>query len=35
MDFNPRAHEGRDLFYIFLIKTLKNFNPRAHEGRDS
>ena len=33
--FNPRAHAGRDLFNISIIKTSRGFNPRAHAGRDS
>ena len=33
--FNPRAHEGRDLYLnVGLDGMLGYFNPRAHEGRD-
>ena len=34
-NFNPRAHEGRDTFSIFVSINLLDFNPRAHEGRDA
>ena len=35
LNFNPRAHEGRDSLYNRLVSSLFSyFNPRAHEGRD-
>ena len=33
--FNPRAHEGRDIFFSSGIVYSGGFNPRAHEGRDA
>ena len=32
--FNPRAREGRDIVFMFLLLLLTCFNPRAREGRD-
>ena len=34
LNFNPRAHEGRDRAAHSQRSSLPNFNPRAHEGRD-
>ena len=35
LNFNPRAHEGRDNIILGkLFAVYSNFNPRAHEGRD-
>ena len=33
--FNPRAREGRDLFWLVAFALpCASFNPRAREGRD-
>ena len=34
LNFNPRAHEGRDVLSVISILSISYFNPRAHEGRD-
>ena len=33
-DFNPRSHEGNDIFEVGWIEDHKYFNPRSHEGND-
>ena len=33
-NFNPRAHEGRDIDGSNITSVGGDFNPRAHEGRD-
>ena len=33
-DFNPRSHEGSDLFQLLTSQGLLYFNPRSHEGSD-
>ena len=32
--FNPRSHEGSDLWKMVVIFSQKYFNPRSHEGSD-
>ena len=32
--FNPRIHEGCDLYRGRCFETIRNFNPRIHEGCD-
>ena len=32
--FNPRSHEGSDLFVNPIQSLLHYFNPRSHEGSD-
>ena len=33
--FNPRTHEGCDVFFILSFISSDYFNPRTHEGCDS
>ena len=33
-DFNPRSHEGSDLYGAYGVGSFQNFNPRSHEGSD-
>ena len=33
-NFNPRSHEGSDLFQLLTSQGLLYFNPRSHEGSD-
>ena len=32
--FNPRSHEGSDLYSLLSFLLLLDFNPRSHEGSD-
>ena len=32
--FNPRSHEGSDIFFLYFQKLHYYFNPRSHEGSD-
>ena len=33
-NFNPRSHEGSDIYQRLRKGNRKNFNPRSHEGSD-
>ena len=32
--FNPRSHEGSDIFQLTRARRVASFNPRSHEGSD-
>ncbi len=35
LGFNPRAHAGRDVYFLNNKASAMCFNPRAHAGRDA
>ena len=32
--FNPRSHEGSDMYWLKSCRSITGFNPRSHEGSD-